>query len=318
MPSYNRDAAVSYARQYALNYQNNPSYGTYYPGTSTGGGDCANFVSKSLKSGGLLSQPIPGMVNLVDTLLNGGLATRVNSINDLKPGDVITYDIRTNGTPYDHTAIYLGNGKVAAHTTDRLDAWWTLEQPESLIRFFKINDGSSSGSGTSKQPTQGDDIITGTSGNDNLNGLGGNDKLYGQSGNDTLLGGTGNDHLDGGNGNDVLDAFWYNKYGNGERDTLRGGSGYDTFVIGDSYGNGYYGNSWAVIEDFQRGYDKIRLQKGRSYGVEPGNNRGYSSGDTAIIEYVNGQADVLGIVQNVSSGYLGTKNSLNSSHFTFA
>jgi hypothetical protein len=73
-----------------------------------------------------------------------------------------------------------------------------------------------------------------------------------------------------------------------------------------------------VIEDFQRGYDKISLKSGRSYGVEPGNNRGYSSGDTAIIEYVNGQADVLGIVQNVSSGYLGTKNSLNSSHFTFA
>jgi cell wall-associated NlpC family hydrolase len=143
--SYNRDAAVSYARQYALNYQNNSSYGTFYPGTDLGGGDCANFVSKCLKAGGLLNQPIPGVVNLVDTLEKGGLATRVYSINDLKPGDVITYDIRTNGTPYDHTAIYLGNGKVASHTTDRLDVGWTLGQPESLIRFFRINDASGGG-----------------------------------------------------------------------------------------------------------------------------------------------------------------------------
>lgn len=260
MPTYNRDAAVSYARQYALNYQNNPNYGTFYPGTNEGGGDCANFVSKCLKAGSLLNQPIPGLLNLVDTLLNGGLATRVSSINELKPGDVITYDIRTKGTPYDHTAIYLGNGKVAAHTTDRLDAFWSLGQPESLTRFFRINDGGTGGSGTSKQPTEGDDNITGGVGNDNINSLGGNDTvtgvggndtlngnngndiLYGNDGNDFLIGLAGNDTVIGGAGNDVLDAFYYSGLsGNGEVDYLRGDTGADIFVIGDSYGKGYLG-----------------------------------------------------------------------------
>jgi Ca2+-binding RTX toxin-like protein len=250
---------VSYARQYALNYQNNPNYGTFYPGTDEGGGDCANFVSKCLKSGGLLSQPIPGVVNFVDTLLNGGLATRVSSINDLKPGDVITYDIRTNGTPYDHTAIYLGNGKVAAHTTDRLDAFWSLGQPEDIIRFFRINDGSSGGSGTPKQPTQGDDIITGTSGNDNLTGLGGNDKLYGQSGNDTLYGEAGNDLLDGGAGNDYLDGYASSR--NPEYDTLTGGAGADTFVLGNArQGVFYQGTGYAIITDYSPQNDYIQLK----------------------------------------------------------
>ncbi|MEA5522891.1 amidase domain-containing protein [Limnoraphis robusta] len=146
--SYDRTAAVNYARKYAKNYGPNTGYGTSYPGTEGGGGDCANFVSKSLIAGGLLSQPIPGVINLVDTLEKRGIASRVNSINDLKLGDVITYNIRTNGTPYDHTAIYLGNGKVAAHTTDRLDYGWTLDldQKKNDIRFFRINDGSGGGS----------------------------------------------------------------------------------------------------------------------------------------------------------------------------
>lgn len=152
--SYNRTAAVNYARQYAKNYGPNTGYGISYPGTEGGGGDCANFVSKSLIAGGLLSQPIPGVINLVDTLERGGIASRVNSINDLKIGDVITYDIRTNGTPYDHTAIYLGNGKIAAHTNDRLDEDWTLGQPQNLIRFFRINDGSGSGGGSSTREFQ--------------------------------------------------------------------------------------------------------------------------------------------------------------------
>lgn len=45
--TYNRNAAVAYAQQYALNY--NPQYPDY----SSGGGDCMNFVSQCLLAGGL-------------------------------------------------------------------------------------------------------------------------------------------------------------------------------------------------------------------------------------------------------------------------
>ena len=44
---YNRDAAVAYARQYALNY--NSQYDDY----ASGGGDCMNFVSQCLYAGGI-------------------------------------------------------------------------------------------------------------------------------------------------------------------------------------------------------------------------------------------------------------------------
>lgn len=291
MPSYNRDTAVSYARKYALNYQSNSTYGTYYQGTDNGGGDCANFVSKCLKSGGLLSQPIPGVENLVNTLLNGGLATRANSINELKPGDIITYDIRTNGTPYDHTAIYLGNGKVAAHTTDRLDVFWTLQQPDSLIRFFRINDGNNSGGGTSNQPTQGDDIINGTSGNETLTGLGGNDKLYGQGGNDTLYGEAGNDYLNGGPGNDYLDGY-ASKPNSPDFDTLEGGAGADTFVLGNtSQGMFYLGNGQATITDYNFRDDYIQLR---------GNSSQYRvirQGNDSLVQTSGG--DTLAVVKNV-------------------
>lgn len=151
--SYNRTAAVNYARKYAKNYRGT-DYGYAYPENI---GDCANFVSKSLRAGGLLSGPIPGVITLVDTLEKGGFASRVNSINDLKEGDFITYDTdKATPYPYDHSAIYLGNGKVAAHTTDRLDEGWTLnlDQNKNDIRFFRINDGSGSGGGSSTREFQ--------------------------------------------------------------------------------------------------------------------------------------------------------------------
>ena len=44
--SYNRNAAVSYAKKYCSNY--NPNYRNYNPD----GGDCANFFSQSLIAGG--------------------------------------------------------------------------------------------------------------------------------------------------------------------------------------------------------------------------------------------------------------------------
>ena len=47
--SYNRDNVVSYAKQYANNY--NPNYIDY--ATYEGSSDCANFVSQCLYAGGI-------------------------------------------------------------------------------------------------------------------------------------------------------------------------------------------------------------------------------------------------------------------------
>ena len=49
---YDRDAAVAYARQYALSY--NPQYANYKSSTGAAGrGDCMNFVSQCLHAGGM-------------------------------------------------------------------------------------------------------------------------------------------------------------------------------------------------------------------------------------------------------------------------
>lgn len=139
------------------------------------------------------------------------------------------------------------------------------------------------------------EYLYGSSYSDYMRGEGGNDRLYGNAGNDSLLGGLGNDYLSGGSGNDTLDGFWYSSGGNGEVDTLRGGSGADLFVLGDWYGNGYKGNSWAYIEDFNwQENDKIQLLQGEYYlttRYEPGAG---SANEIDTLIWQNG--DVLAVV----------------------
>lgn len=151
----------------------------------------------------------------------------------------------------------------------------------------------------------GDDRLHGSGGNDELDGGRGNDFLYGDDGNDTLYGCPGDDVLNGGTGNDRLDGFWNTN--TGERDYLYGDRGSDTFVLGgrfNGYGfNGYLGNSWADIQDFNRGEgDKIevfgsRYDLSRRIILKRGNLVGYSSRDTAITTVTG---DVLAIALNVT------------------
>lgn len=84
-------------------------------------------------------------------------------------------------------------------------------------------------------PTDGDDVIGGTSGddfiaagdgNDLICGEGGNDRIWGQGGDDLILGGTGDDQLRGGDGNDWLS-------GESGSDDLNGGRDNDTVLAGD-------------------------------------------------------------------------------------
>ncbi|KIC08417.1 hypothetical protein RA19_20865 [Leisingera sp. ANG-M1] len=98
-----------------------------------------------------------------------------------------------------------------------------------LAALFLDDDDSSS---TSGEPTDGDDILTGTEGDDEIfagdgedliEGRGGNDRLFGEEDNDFVSGGAGDDFLRGGEGDDyVLDHEG--------SDTLEGNLGDDTIV----------------------------------------------------------------------------------------
>jgi Ca2+-binding RTX toxin-like protein len=146
----------------------------------------------------------------------------------------------------------------------------------------------------------GDDNIGGLGGNDLLKGLSGKDTLRGDDGADTVLGGTENDVLFGGQGSDILsggseadaltgdagnDALYggsgadvltgtnASSRGVGEVDFLSGGTGIDQFVLGDTSGSYYLGNSandFARISDFSS-IDKIvlgALQTNQVYQVQ--------------------------------------------------
>lgn len=128
----------------------------------------------------------------------------------------------------------------------------------------------------------GNDVLGGQEGRDLLDGGTGKDKLFGGEGNDTLLGGKQGDRLVGGLGNDTLfgeegndtligvdkDSLAPSRHpGRKEKDIMNGGGGRDTFVLGDVndvfYDDGKRRNSgkkdFALIEDFNKGLDKIKL-----------------------------------------------------------
>jgi Ca2+-binding RTX toxin-like protein len=140
------------------------------------------------------------------------------------------------------------------------------------------------------QPTESDDILSGSSGSDTIAGLGGNDRITGLGGDDQLNGGTGNDVLLGGAGNDRLVGGADNDrlLGDTGRDSLVGQSGNDLLnggadrdVLNGGTGNdrliGHLGNDIITtgagrdrivirsghgldrVRDFQNGFDRIDL-----------------------------------------------------------
>ena len=79
--------------------------------------------------------------------------------------------------------------------------------------------------GAGDVPTEGDDVIRGTSGDDVIDALGGVDIICGGRGDDIIRGGDGNDRIIGGGGNDVV-------YGGKGRDVIRAGPGDDEIYGG--------------------------------------------------------------------------------------
>lgn len=160
--TYNRTAAVAYATQYwdevvgdgwfwisgSTEKQYTP--GSAVPVNASGeadgiGDDCAHFVSSCIGTppgggGGGLTIPSrtssygePAAGRLDALLVSDGYAVQVSSVSQLQPGDVIGYDwdgdsggSLSNSADIDHTAIYMGNGLVDAHSTSHSEADWTL------------------------------------------------------------------------------------------------------------------------------------------------------------------------------------------------
>jgi Ca2+-binding RTX toxin-like protein len=141
------------------------------------------------------------------------------------------------------------------------------------------------------EPTEGPDVIVGTSGDDVIDALGGADVVCARGGDDVVRGGPGADYIDagsgrdnvrGGGGSDEIYGAGGNDVLRGNRsadtirggsgaDVIRGGSGSDTIVAGHGndtvYGNGGADNIRGSKKDDTlyggRGDDTIRGNNGR-------------------------------------------------------
>ena len=141
------------------------------------------------------------------------------------------------------------------------------------------------------------DWLYGNAGHDRLYGGNHGDFLYGGKDNDYLVGQGGTDTLRGDSGNDTL-------IGNSNRpvsdqgpefDALWSGIGNDTFVLGNWFGAFYQDAGFAILKDFNRFADTIRMAgSSSSYRLREGEFTGDSNRDTEIL--YNG--DRIGLVQS--------------------
>lgn len=173
-------------------------------------------------------------------------------------------------------------------------------------------------------------IITGNSLRNEIDGSIGNDVLTGGGGDDVLRGGNGNDRLEGGDGDDLLNGYQdftgaTSNGGAGQIDTLIGGLGSDTFELNLREGNrpAYVedpGDGYALIQDWQPGIDKIRLDfsaftgsgflDATRYQIETRAIAGIGTAalDTEIYFVVGTLRDRIAIIQD-KTGLIGNANS---------
>lgn len=159
---YNRIGAVQYAESWWNG--TNPKYKRHE-------NDCTNFISQCLHAGGFPMRYTGSVKSgwwysnhqfsyawgVAHTLLyyliglkKGIRGRRVDSIQDLKIGDIIFYDFEGDGR-FDHSTIVVakdnkGEPLVNAHTMDSRNRYWTYEDssrytPQMKYRFISIIDG---------------------------------------------------------------------------------------------------------------------------------------------------------------------------------
>jgi Ca2+-binding RTX toxin-like protein len=160
------------------------------------------------------------------------------------------------------------------------------------------------------------DILDGNQGDDRLFGDVGDDSLYGADDNDTLLGGDGRDALNGGFGQDLLDGgqgddFLFGDAGN---DTLFGSAGQDTLIGGDGldiFGVSNQGPADFVL-DFQRGTDKIALDRNTFRLLQSSAGNGFSQASDFAVVTTDGELAVNPgiLIYNSSNGLLYYKDSV--------
>jgi len=124
------------------------------------------------------------------------------------------------------------------------------------VAYAQASDLFAPASLANNTPTDGDDVLYGTSdgdtldagaGNDIALGLAGDDTIFGGEGNDLILGGDGDDVLEGGAGDDVVRGGWGS-------DQLAGGAGRDE-LYGEWGGDSYTyqsGHGEVIIDDDHR------------------------------------------------------------------
>lgn len=164
--------------------------------------------------------------------------------------------------------------------------------------------------GLGESPTQGNDVILGTSGVDDFNALGGNDTICAEGGNDRIDAGPGGDWVDGGTGSDTIfgragDDEIYGDTGNdvisggGGNDTIEGEGGNDTLSgqTGDDFING--GNGVDAINGGS-GRDTIFTGSGATVGTglivtgSIGNDTIHGGPDADMLIGNNGADEIFG------------------------
>lgn len=124
------------------------------------------------------------------------------------------------------------------------------------IAYAQSGDMFASANLANNMPTDGNNVLYGTSADDSLDAGAGNDIALGLAGDDTVLGGEGSDLIRGDDGNDVLDGNAGDDviYGGWGVDTLTGGTGNDQ-LFGEWGGDAYVyqpGQGQVIIDDDHR------------------------------------------------------------------
>ncbi|MEM3342212.1 MAG: amidase domain-containing protein, partial [Thermoplasmata archaeon] len=154
--SYDRAAAVAYAQQY---WNTNCDCGNNY---NPWGGDCCHFASHCLKAGGVVTSGGGGDGGLIIycpqmyTWFTANAGVRVNDISQLEPGDIILYDWNDANDRWQHAAVYIGNGKVAAHNSNHWNVDWRLGGAKEYALLHVVVDGESNGTGGGSGGSGGD------------------------------------------------------------------------------------------------------------------------------------------------------------------
>ena len=171
-----------------------------------------------------------------DDAMNGGAGSDTyiagdgnDTITESASADINVIELPTGIVEADLSYNFNGNDlEITVGTSGVITIIGQYDAADSGIDTLNFSDGSTLDlrtvtPPTPDLPTEGDDVLDGTSGDDVIDALGGDDVVNGGAGNDTLSGGAGDDAVNGGAGNDIVSG------GLGV-DSVNGGDGDDTLL----------------------------------------------------------------------------------------